>query len=73
VARPVSSGRLCGLGEGDGVAEGLELADVAAGFLVFVGAAGVVTGAEVVIAGGGVGEQVPDDYQDAAGDGDEGL
>ena len=60
-------------GEGDGVAECFELADEVAGFLVGVDAAGVVAGAEVVVAGGGVGEQVPDDDQDGAGDGDEGL
>lgn len=43
------------------------------GFLVFVDAGGVVVGAEVVEAGGGVGQQVPDDDQDGTGDGDEGL
>src|SRR5579859_6483981 len=61
------------LGEGDGVAEGFELADVVAGLALLVDAAGVVTGAEVVVAGGGIGEQVPDDHQDGAGDGDHGL
>jgi hypothetical protein len=61
------------VGEGDGVAEGFELPDVAAGLAVFVGAAGVVAGAEVAVAGGGVYEQVPDDHQDGARDGDEGL
>ena len=40
---------------------------------LFVDAAGVVAGAEVAEAGGGVGEQVPDDDQDGAGDGDQGL
>ena len=44
-----------------------------AGLAVLVDAAGVVVGAEVVEAGGGVGEQVPDDHQDRAGDGDQGL
>src|SRR5512142_1812860 len=62
-----------GLGEGDGVAEGFELADVVAGLAVVVDAAGVVAGAEVVVAGGGVGEQVPDDDHDGAGDGNQGL
>jgi len=33
----------------------------------------VVAGAEVVVAGGAVGEQVPDDDQDGAGDGDQGF
>jgi hypothetical protein len=45
---------------------------MAAGLAVLVGAAGVVAGAEVVVTGGGVGEQVLDDHQDGAGDGDEG-
>src|SRR6266508_1231822 len=59
-----------GRGEGDGEPEGFQLADVVAGLLGFVDAAGVVAGAKVVVAGGGVGEQVPDDDQDGAGDGD---
>jgi hypothetical protein len=50
---------LGGLGDGDGAAEGLELADVVADFALLVDAAGVVAAAEVVVAGGGVGEQVP--------------
>src|SRR6266705_116475 len=62
-----------GRGQGDVVAERLELADVVAGLAVVVDAAGVVVGAEVVEAGGGVGQQVPDDDQDAAGDGGQGL
>ena len=49
------------MGEGDCVAECFELADVVAGLAFGVGAAGVVAGAEVVVAGGGVGQQVPDD------------
>src|SRR5690242_7552169 len=68
--------RLCGSGcldQGDGVAEGFELADVAACLALGVGAAGVVGGAELAEVGGGVGEQVPDDDQDGAGDGDQGL
>ena len=44
-----------------------------AGLAVLVQTAGVVVGAEVVVAGGGVGEQVPDDDQDGSGDGDEGF
>jgi hypothetical protein len=61
------------LGEGDGVPECFELADVVAGLALGVDAAGVVAGAEVVVAGSGVGQQVPDDDQDGAGDGDQGL
>src|SRR6266508_648073 len=62
-----------GGGEGDLVAEGSELVDEVAGFAVFVDAVVVVVGAEVDEASGGVGEQVPDDDEDGAGDGDEGL
>jgi hypothetical protein len=50
----------------------LELADVVAGLLVIVGAAGVAARAQVMEAGGGVGQQVPVDDQDGACDGDEG-
>src|SRR5215213_831355 len=64
-----SGGRL----QGDLVAERLELADEVAGLAGGVDAAGVVVGAQVVEAGGGVGEQVPDDHQDGAGDGDQRL
>ena len=39
-------------GEGDGESERFELADVAAGLLVLIDAAGVVAGAQVVEAGG---------------------
>ena len=60
----------CG-GEGDGVAEGFELADVAADLAVGVDGGDVVVRAEVVVAGGAVGEQVPDDDEQGAGDGDE--
>jgi hypothetical protein len=41
---------------------------VVAGLAVGVDAAGVVAGAQLVEAGGGAGEQVPDDDQDGAGD-----
>src|SRR6266545_8296703 len=68
----VRVGSGCG-GEGDGEPQGLQLPDVVAGFLGFVDAVGVVAGAQVVVAGGGVGEQVPDDDQDGAGDGDQGF
>src|SRR5436309_3815082 len=67
------SGWSGGGSERDGVAEGFELADVGAGLAVFVDPAGVVASAEVVVAGGAVGEQVPDDHQDGAGDGDQGF
>src|SRR6266516_7071214 len=62
-----------GGGEGDGVAECFELADVVAGLAASVDAAGVVAGAQVGEAGGGVGQQVPDDHEDRAGHGNEGL
>ena len=55
------------------MAERLELVDQVAGRAVAVDAAGVVVGAEVVEAGGGIGQQVPDDHQDGAGHGDQGL
>jgi hypothetical protein len=38
-----------------------------------VDTAGVVAGSEVVVAGDAVGEQVPDDDQNGAGNGDQGL
>jgi hypothetical protein len=62
----------CG-GEGDAVAECFELADVVD--LAPFGTDPVVEelGAKIAVAAGGVGEQVPDDDEDGAGDGDEGL
>lgn len=51
----------------------IELADVVAHLAVLVDPAGVVTGAEVAVTGAAVGEQVPDDHQDRAGDGDHGF
>jgi len=59
--------------EDDGVAEGFELADVLAAKAVGVDAPGVEVRAEVGVAGVGVGEQVPDDDQDGAADGDVGF
>jgi hypothetical protein len=53
-------------GEGDGEPEGFELADVAAGLAAGVDAAGLIARAEVVVAGGGVGEQLPADHEDGA-------
>jgi len=49
------------------------LADVVAGLLVLVDAAGILAGAEIGIADCGIGQQVPDDHQDGAGDGEQGL
>lgn len=55
------------------VAEHLELVDELADPARPVDAAGVEVGAEVVEAGNGVGEQVPDDDEDRARDRHEGL
>src|SRR3954453_9831508 len=68
-ARRGSSGRF----EGDGVAEGFELADVVSFPLVGIGAAAVVVGAEVVEPGLRIGQQVPDDDQYGSSDGDDGA
>ena len=57
-----------GGGEGDLVAEGPQLVKVAAGAASAVGLAEVPVEAEVLVAGGRVGQQVPDDHQDGAGD-----
>ena len=46
---------------------------MAAGLALGVGAGGVVIGAEFAEPGGGIGQQVPDDDQDGAGDGDQGF
>src|SRR5215831_4720385 len=64
---------LCRPGQGDSEAECLDLPDVVAEFAVDIGAGLVVAVAEVGVPGGGVGEQVPDDDQDGAGDGDLGF
>src|SRR5262249_8522338 len=77
LARPWS-GR-CDLGllggglQGDALAEGFQLTDQVADLAAFVDAGGVVVGAEIGEAFGGIGEQVPDDGEDGSGDGDEGL
>src|SRR5580704_6050741 len=60
---------LCGGGDGDVESEGVELAEVGADLAVAVGFAVVPVGAEVGEPGFGVGEQVPDDDEDGAGDG----
>ena len=59
--------------EGDAVAHRGELVDVVADLAGRIDAGGVVVGSEVVVARGRVGEQVPDDDQDGAGDRDEGF
>ena len=64
---------LGGFLDGDGEAEGLQLADVVADLAVAADAVVVVAGSEVAEPGGGVGEQVVDDDQDGAGDGGQGL
>jgi hypothetical protein len=67
------SGGVLPEGDGDVVAEGLELPAGVAGLAAAVGVPGVPVGAEVAVAGGGVVEQVPDDDQDGAADGAAGL
>ena len=62
----------CGGFEGDSVAEVLEFADVVAHLAVEVDAGVVVVGAEVVELGVLLVEEVPDDDQDGASDGDDG-
>ena len=59
--------------QGDLVAEGFELADVVALGALRVDPGVVEAGTEVVIAGLGIGQQVPDDDQDGAADRDDGL
>ena len=60
-----------GRAECDVMSEGLQLLYEVAGSAVGVDAAGVVVGAEVAEACRRVGEQVPDDDEDRAGDGDD--
>jgi hypothetical protein len=64
---------LHGLGQGYCEAESLDLLDVVLQLVVDIDAGLVVAGAEVGEPGPGVTEQVPDDDQDGAGDGDLGL
>ena len=66
-------GRSGGGFEGDFVAEGFELADVCPLAAVRVDALVEEVAAEVGEAGGGVGEQVPDDDQDRTADCDDGF
>ena len=58
--------------EGDLVAERFELADVVALAALSVDAGVVEARAEVLVADGRVGQQVPDDDQDGVADGDDG-
>ena len=62
-----------GWGEGYLQTERFELLDEVALASLLVDAAFVVVGAEVVVGGVGVGEQVPDDDEDGTGNGDEGF
>jgi hypothetical protein len=59
---------------GDCVADvkcpGFELVDEVADLAVGVDVGGVEVGADVAVVGGGVGEEVPDDYEDGSGDGE---
>src|SRR6516165_2253121 len=65
---------LCGGGgDGYGESECLELADVAACLAVGVDGVEVAVVAEVFESCGAVGQQVPDDDEQGAGDGDQGL
>ena len=66
--RDGSGGEYLRRGRGDGVAEGFELADQVADLALLIDVGVVPAGAEVVEAGGAVGEQVEDDDQDGAGD-----
>lgn len=73
----VGSGSVCGLcgwGQGDVVAESLELADVVvfAGVRVGVVAAEVI-GAKVMESGLGILQEMPDDDEDGPSDGDDGT
>ncbi len=62
-----------GRGEGYGVAEGFELADVVVLLRIRVGLAGVVIGAQIVEPGVRTPQQVPDDDEDGAADSDDGA
>ena len=59
--------------EGDLVAEGLELADVAADGALGAAALVVVVGSEIDELGVGIGQEVPDDGQDGPSDRDDGF
>src|SRR5690242_11487833 len=59
--------------QGDGVAEGFELSDEVVDLPGGVDPAVVEVGAEVLETGAGVGQQIPDDHENGAGDGDQGL
>ena len=59
--------------EGDLVAEGFELADVGLCAALGVGAFVVEVRAQIGEVGLGVGQEMPDDHEDGAPDGDDGL
>ena len=59
--------------DGDGVAEGFELVDVGAFAAFGIDTFVVEVRAEVGVAGVGIGQQVPDDHQYGAADGDDGF
>jgi hypothetical protein len=59
--------------EGDPVAHGGQLGDVVAQPSFDGDAVGVIVGAKIAEAGGRVGQQVPDDDQDGAGDREQGF
>ena len=61
-----------GRGEGDGVAEGFELGDEAAGFVFGIEAGGEVVRAEFLVGFAG-GQDVPDDDDHRVGDDDDGF
>src|ERR1700733_604753 len=70
-AEPDSRSLSGGWDKGDSEPRASQVPDVAAGLPGCVGAVGVVAGAEIAEARGPAGEQVPEDDQDGAGDGDE--
>jgi hypothetical protein len=57
--------------QGDLKAEDFELVDEGSDLAAGVDLGGVVVGAEIVEAGRGIGQQVPDDDHDGSGDGDQ--
>jgi len=67
------SGGVLPKGDDDVVAEGLELAAGVAGLAAAVGVPGVPVRSKILVAGGGVVEQVPDDDQDGPADGAAGF
>jgi hypothetical protein len=72
VAGPAGMAWSGGWGEGDGVAEGFELGDDAAGFAFGIEAGGEVVRTEFPIGFAG-GQDVPDDDDQGVGDDDDGF